>query len=148
MQWLYLFFALMAGVGVSTQLGVNSQLRNTVINPILSALISFSVGTIVLAIYMVANSRNSIPSFDVLRNIVWWKWMGGVLGALYVTAAIMIAPRIGAANFVSLVIAGQLLATLWFDHFGYLGFTIHPVNIYRLLGAMLIVLGVYLIQKY
>ncbi len=147
MNWIYFLLAFLAGVGVSVQLGVNAQLRTAVTNPIISALISFSVGTVILAVYVLTTSRSAIPSMEVARGIDWWKWTGGLLGAIYVTTAIIIGPRIGAANFVSLVVAGQLLAAIAFDHFGYIGFPLHPVTLYRLLGALLIVAGVYLIQK-
>ena len=147
MNWIYFLLAFMAGIGVTVQLGVNAQLRTSVTNPIISALISFSVGTVILAVYVLTTSRNAIPSMEVARGIDWWKWTGGLLGAIYVTTAIIIGPRIGAANFVSLVVAGQLLAAIAFDHFGYIGFPWHPVTLYRLLGALLIVAGVYLIQK-
>ncbi len=147
MNWIYFLLALLAGVGVSVQLGVNTQLRQEVTNPIISAFISFTVGTLILGIYVFSVSRNALPSVVLLRDISWWKWTGGLLGAVYVTTAIIVGPRIGAANFVSLVVAGQLLAAVLFDHFGYVGFVIHPATIYRLLGVLLIVAGVYLIQK-
>jgi len=148
MNWIYLLLALLAGVGVSVQLGVNAQLRQAVSNPVVSALLSFTVGTFVLCLYVFGAARQALPSVELLRHITWWKWTGGLLGAIYITTAIVIGPRIGAANFVSLVVAGQLLAALLFDHFGYVGFPIHPANVYRLLGALLIVAGVYLIQKH
>ena len=143
----FFVLALLAGVGVSVQLGVNSQLRQAVAHPVVSALISFAVGTLVLTVYVLGAARQSVPSLETFRHIEWWKWTGGLLGAIYVTTAILAAPRIGAANFVSLVVAGQLLAALLFDHFGYVGFLQHSINWYRVAGALLIVGGVYLIQR-
>jgi transporter family-2 protein len=144
---IYFVLALLAGVCVSVQLGVNAQLRQEVTNPVISALISFSVGTIALCIYVLGTSRQALPSLELVRSIAWWKWTGGILGVIYITTAIVVGPRIGAANFISLVVAGQLLAAVLFDHFGYVGFPVHPATVYRLLGVLLIVAGVYLIQK-
>lgn len=146
MNLFYFLLVFVAGVGVTLQLGVNSQLRQIVINPVLSSFISFLVGTIALAIYLVSTSK-SVPNFETFRVIPWWKYLGGILGAFYVTSVIIAAPRIGAANVIVLIVAGQLLMALLCDHFGLLGFTIQPINVYRILGALLILGGVFLMQR-
>ncbi len=147
MNWMYLFLAVVAGVAVSVQLGVNAQLRQVVGQPILAALISFLVGMLALLGYFLIVAKGTVPPIEMFRNIRWWKWTGGLLGAFFITSSIVAAPRIGAANWVCLVIAGQLLAALLLDHYGYIGFPLKPLTLYRLAGATLIILGVYLIQK-
>lgn len=146
MNLFYFLLVFVAGIGVTLQLGVNSQLRQAVANPVLSSLISFLVGTVALVIYLVATTK-TIPAFETYRNIPWWKYLGGLLGAFYVTTVIIAAPRIGAANVIVLIVAGQLITALICDHFGFLGFTIQPINVYRILGALLILAGVYFMQR-
>ena len=53
---------------------------------------------------------------------------------------------IRAAFFVALLVAGQMVASVAFDHFGALGLSEHPVDIPRLIGAVLLVVGVALIR--
>jgi transporter family-2 protein len=76
----------------------------------------------------------------------WWLWTGGFFGAVYIVVAIALLPRLGAATVVALIVAGQMLASLAFDHFGLLGLTPHPVSLPRLAGALLLIAGVVLIR--
>lgn len=147
MNLFYFLLVFIAGIGVTLQLGVNSQLRQVVGSPVLSALVSFLVGTSALLVYVLATARNTLPALETFRGIAWWKYAGGMLGAFYITTVIIAAPRIGAANVLALIVAGQLLAALACDHFGWIGFTVQPVTIYRVLGALLIMAGVLLMQR-
>jgi transporter family-2 protein len=147
MYWLFYLLALAAGLGMTTQAGVNSQLRQAVENPVMASLISFLVGTLALLVFVLTVGTPT-PSFSTLGQIPWWKWTGGLIGACYVTVVIMIAPRIGAANMIALIVAAQMISAVIFDHFGLLAFPVHPVSLYRVLGAVMIIAGVYMILKF
>jgi transporter family-2 protein len=58
----------------------------------------------------------------------------------------LLIPRLGAAMVIALIVAGQMLGSLAFDHFGLLGVPVHPANVPRLMGAALLVGGVILIR--
>jgi transporter family-2 protein len=73
--------------------------------------------------------------------------MGGLLGRVYIVAAIVLAPRLGAATLVAALVAGQMVASLPIDHFGWVGFAVHPVSPLRILGAVLVGGGVVLVQR-
>lgn len=75
-----------------------------------------------------------------------WVWVGGLLGAFYVTASIVAAPRLGGALFVALLVTGQMAAAMALDHFGVL-VARTPISPSRVLGALLIVAGVALIMR-
>lgn len=146
MNIVYFIFAFLVGVATSVQSGVNSSLRQLVAHPIQAALISFGSGFVVLtAVSLVL--RAPVPAWETLRDISWWKWTGGLLGAIYVTTVIITVPRIGAGNLLSLSVAGQLLAAVILDHYGLLGFKEHGLTLWRLMGVLLIVLGVVLVVK-
>jgi transporter family-2 protein len=72
----------------------------------------------------------------------WWAWSGGFFGALYIAVSIVLLPRLGAAFFIALLIAGQMIASIAFDHFGLLGLAPHPLDASRIFGALLLVRGV------
>lgn len=144
---IYYILAICAGLGIATQTGVNAQLRTAVGNPVIAALISFLVGSFALLIYILFFQRESLGGISNLGNISWHKWTGGLIGALYVSGVIIIAPRIGAANTAGLIVAGQILFALFLDHFGFLGFIQHTFNMMRLAGAFLLIAGVFLILK-
>ncbi|MEZ0486884.1 DMT family transporter [Fibrella aquatica] len=146
MHYIFLALAFLTGIAISIQAGVNSNLRLALNNPLMASLISFGTGFITLLIVHLTTS-GAIPPMATLRSLSWWKWTGGVIGAIYVTTVILSVPRIGTANLVSLSVAGQLLAAVVLDHYGLLGFTQHSANVWRLLGIGLILAGVWLVVK-
>ena len=75
-------------------------------------------------------------------------WVGGLLGAFFVTAAVTLVPRLGVAMTFSLIIAGQMLVTIIIDHFGLLGVPVKEISLVRVAGILLITAGVVLIRKF
>ncbi len=144
---IYYALAVCAGLALATQAGVNSQLRTSLGSPVMAALISFMVGSFALLIYILLFQRQSLEALTNLQTISWHKWTGGLIGALYVTGVIIVAPKIGATNTAGLIVAGQILFALFLDHFGLLGFVQHTFNGMRLAGAALLIAGVFLILK-
>jgi transporter family-2 protein len=147
MVWLYLFVCLLAGALIPLQAGVNAQLTRWVGHPVTASLVSFAVGTLALFVYAAA-LRPQLPGMRALAAAPWWVWAGGLLGSVFVTAAAAFAPRLGAATFISVTIAGQVLVSILLDHFGALGFAARPVTPLRLFGALLLVAGVLLVRKF
>lgn len=147
MVWLYLLVCLVAGALMPLQAGVNAQLARWVGHPVTASLVSFAVGTLALFAYSAA-ARPQLPPLSSLAAAPWWVWAGGLFGAVFVTAAAAFAPRLGAATFISITIAGQVLVSILLDHFGVVGFAARPVTALRLLGALLLVAGVLLVRKF
>jgi transporter family-2 protein len=147
MVWLYLLVCLLAGALMPLQAGVNAQLARWVGSPVTASLVSFAVGTLALLVYTLA-ARPQLPALAALASAPWWVWVGGLLGGVFVTAAAAFAPRLGAATFISITIAGQVLVSILLDHFGIVGFAARPVTVPRLLGALLLIVGVLLVRKF
>lgn len=142
----YTLLALAGGLALPLQVGINSALAKQLNNPFLAAMLSFFVGTLVLAIVLLF-LRKSWPSTEQLSSVPIWLWLGGLLGAFYVLTTIITAPQIGALLLVSLVVAGQMIASLVLDHYGIAGFPQHSINMSRLIGAGLVISGVILVMK-
>ena len=143
----YYALAIIAGVMLSTQAGINAQLRTAVGDPVMAALVSFLVGTAALLFYVLIFNKENNGLMDSLKDMSLYKWSGGLIGALYVTGVIIVAPRIGASNTAGLIVAGQILFALFLDHYGLLGFAQHQANYMRVAGAVLLIAGVFLILK-
>jgi transporter family-2 protein len=146
MKYLVFILPAIAGMAISTQAGVNSQLRVAVNNPWVAAFISFLIGTLLLGLYVVV-TRQPFPSVTQLNGIELYKYAGGLLGAFFVTVIILTVQKIGSANVFALVIMGQLLMALLYDHLGWFGFPQSNINWIKILGVILLVLGAYLINK-
>lgn len=138
--------ALLIGIVLPVQSGVNAQLRISIGHPVLAALVSFVVGTIALLGLNLA-LRVPIPSGDTLGRIPLWHWVGGFLGATYIYAAVLLAPRLGAATLVAAIVAGQMVSSVILDHYGWVGYAQQPVTTGRLVGVLLVIGGVLLIQR-
>jgi len=142
----FYLLSILAGVAVAFQTGVNSQLRTDTNNPVLTALISFFVGTIALiALYFLFFKQ--APTFPTGYHFTWWKFTGGLLGVVYVTAVVIAAPRIGAANALAFIVAGQFTAAIIIDHFGWMNLPLTSISWNRVIGIVLLLAGVYLIQR-
>ena len=141
--WGYLLFALAAGVMLPIQFGINAQLAHWVGGSVRAALVSFVVGALSLLIAVLFTSRGW-P--ERAADAPWWVWIGGALGAFYVLGSIVSAPKLGAATLVALILAGQALASLLVDHFGWVGFEENPITPLRILGVLLLAAGVVLVR--
>ena len=137
---------LLIGGLLPVQTGVNAELRTVLGHPIATALVSFGVGTVSLLV-AVLWLRIPVPLAEAWSQTAWWQWSGGLMGAIYIAAVVVLAPRLGAGTLIAAVVGGQMLASLILDHFGWVGFPEHPISGLRLLGAALVMLGVALIQR-
>ncbi|WP_337041748.1 DMT family transporter [Emticicia sp. 17c] len=146
MNIIFYIFAILCGAANSIQSGVNAELRKAINNPIFAAIISFSIGLVAL-ILITPFFKEPIPSLASLKSLAWWKWIGGLLGAFFVTTVILIVQRIGSANMIALIVAGQLITAMTLDHFGLIGFKMHPISMWRIIGGIVTVIGVYMIVK-
>ena len=148
MSWLLLLpLALVAGMAAPTQFAINSQLRQVVGGPVLAGAISFLVGTIILVAAAAVVSR-SVPDLGSVMGAPWWMYLGGLLGAFYVCASIVLTPRLGVATTIGLFLAGQVIASLVIDNFGLFGTPVQAASIPRMLGALLIIVGVAVVQRF
>ncbi len=139
---------LLTGMMLPIQAAVNAKLRTFVLNPIYSALISFMVGTLVLFIVgSFMASQGQVGNLRAAGNAPWWAWIGGALGALFVTMAILAVPKIGAAGYSGALITGQLFGALVLDHYGWLGLPKTSISPSKIAGAGLLLLAVWLLQR-
>jgi len=144
---LLLLIALAAGAMMPTQAATNNKMSLVTGSPILAAFLSFAVGTVALFICVIAVGTPA-TSLTAIREAPPLAWMGGLLGAFFVTAAVVLVPRIGVAMTFSAMIAGQMLLTMIIDHFGLLGVEVRPVSWTRIAGILLITGGVILIRRF
>ena len=137
---------LMAGVGglIAVQPVVNAGLgRET--GSIAAALISFAVGTLLLAgIVVVAGDAGRVGG---ALDVSWYYLLGGVLGAAYVFTALVVVKYIGAGGVAAATITGQLALSVVLDRIGFLGLEEAPITWERVLGVALLLAGTYLIVR-
>ncbi len=136
-------FTLGIGIALTIQTAINTQLREYLTSPLQAAFLSFLIGTLVLAVMVLLHSAEK-PGLQQLAQIPWFLWLGGFLGVYAISFSIYTAPKMGFLTFSGVVIFGQLLMSMLLDHFGWLGTEKAPVNWQRLLGGIVIFVGVIL----
>ncbi len=145
-QYLYLLVAVVSGIMLAVQAPLNSELGRVVKSPVYGALLSFLMGLIVLLGYCIVSKNVQLGNVRAAFQVPWYYWAGGVLGAFYVAAIILLAPKLGVALTFGLSVAGQMIFALFIDHYGWLGIPVHTINWPRTLGIALIIGGVVLIR--
>jgi bacterial/archaeal transporter family-2 protein len=145
--WAYLLFAFAAGVVLPVQAGINAELAGWLGSPVRAAFVSFLTGTLLL-LAAAAFVFRPLPSLTRLGDAPWWVWLGGALGAFYVLGSIVSAPKLGAVTLIALIVAGQAVASVVIDHFGWVGFPEQHLSAGRLAGIALLGAGVVLVRVF
>jgi bacterial/archaeal transporter family-2 protein len=108
--------------------------------------VSYFVGVACMALFALA-LRDPIPSVAAVRRGTWWAYSGGLFGAIFIGLAIFLVPQLGAATFIVLLVTGQMLASVMFDHFGWLGLAQRSIDLPRLIGIALLIGGCVVIRR-
>lgn len=140
-----LFLAAAAGVSIVVQQVLNANLRAAIGSAAWSGFASYLVGLVCMALLAIAMG-DPIPT-GVVARIPWWSWSGGMFGAVFIAFAILLVPKLGAATFIALLVAGQMLASVTLDHFGWLGLAQREIDLPRMIGVLLLIGGVVLIRR-
>ncbi len=140
--------AVIAGAVLPMQAALNAGVARTLGHPVNAAVVNFIVGLIALSALAFA-LRTPAPSPTSFGNLPWYHWIGGgIAGSFYVFTALFLAPRIGVTALTAGILAGQLLASLAFDHFGWFGLQSHALSPGRIAGVVLLVVGVFLVRRF
>ena len=142
----WIIIALVSGTFLPIQAALNARLGKSLDNPALAALISFVIGALALSLYVIITKQS--VSWAAIKTVPPYAWLGGLLGAFYVTAIIFAFPRIGPALTFGLIVTGQMIIAILLDHFNILVTQQHSINIWRILGVVLIIAGVVIIRKF
>lgn len=148
MVWNLLWAALgvVAGAFLSIQAPINAALSRGLGLPIAAAASSFVAGAVALAFLSAAVAQAQGISIGWRVPPLWMFVAGGCLGAAFVTAIIILTPRLGAAATMGCVVSGQLLAGIVLDRIGFLGLAVREISVGRIAGAVLLLGGALLIR--
>lgn len=137
--------AALAGVLVGTQAPVNSRLGRS-IGSVQAATFSFVVGAVALAL-VATLFYGGLGSFGQAGKAPLWALIGGLLGAVYVTVAILTVRTLGVSGLTAIVITGQLAAAVVIDRFGLFGLSKQPIGVSRVAGLVLLIVGALLVVR-
>ncbi|MGQ7868076.1 DMT family transporter [Sunxiuqinia sp. sy24] len=147
MKIVYTLIVLLIGCLLAIQGSINTQLTTFLKHPLQGALVNFLVGFICL-VGLNLILKTQIPDWGQVKIAPWYLFAGGMLGAIFVSSVIFFIPKIGVSTVLAASIAGQLVAASIIDHFGYFGLAVHPISAGRIAGILLLLGGIFLIQRY
>lgn len=133
--------AVSAGVATAYQPGMNAKFASIAGHRMHGGVLNFVVGAVGLLL-VAAAMRVGPPTAAAAMAAPWWSWFGGLLGAYFVVMALTLVPEMGAGSYLTAMILGQLVASVVIDHFGQMGLSVQPISAGKLVGIVLVMIGV------
>ncbi|MGX7827521.1 DMT family transporter [Actinokineospora sp. 24-640] len=135
------------GVAVAVQGRINGQLARGFGDGLFAALVSFSVGLVLLCLVVGSAAKPRAAAGRVVGalrggELRWWQCLGGAAGAWFVTTQGLTVTLLGVAVFTVSVVAGQVVSSLLADRSGIGPSGVVPVTARRAVGAALAVVAV------
>jgi bacterial/archaeal transporter family-2 protein len=145
MEALAIPLLVLVGAMLALQAAANVQLSAAMASPFGASTLQLGIGSGVLL--GAATLAGSLGAFDLLAEVEPWALAGGLGSAVYITAGILLFPRLGALVAVGLFIAGQMAASLALDGLGWMGVAQDVPGVAALAGAAAVALGTWLIVR-
>jgi len=148
MGFVWSLVGILAGALIALQGPINAQLARGLGMPVAAAAASFVAGSVVLIFITLVLSQVQGTAIPWRVPPLWMFVVGGCLGAIFVTCALVLTPKLGAAATMAFIVAGQLLAGLLLDRLGYFDLAVREITLGRMTGAVLLLAGALLIRLY
>jgi transporter family-2 protein len=135
--------AAMGGVAVTLQ-GQFMGLMDHGIGTRESVFITYASGGILACLVILAARGGNLRAW---QQVPWYALGAGVLGLVIVGTIGYTVPRLGLSTAFTIIVASQFIVATLLDHFGLLGAAVRPLELSRLLGVGVLILGVWLIMR-
>jgi|SRR5665213_191424 transporter family-2 protein len=141
---LYAAWTLLAGAGIPLIGVLNSGIARSVGNPFTPTAIMFAIATV--AAVGLTLPLYGYPTAAQLGSAPPVSYAPGLIIGFYALSATIIIPRFGAASFVAFILIAQLLTSAVVDQFGLFSMARRPIDVTRLIGLTVIVLGIVIME--
>jgi len=138
-------YLVIVGALLALQAAANVQLNSAMRNAFAASTLQLAIGAALLL--AAAAVAGTLGAFGLVGGVAPEWLLGGLGSAVYITAGILLFPRLGAVVTVGLFIAGQVLASLLLDGGGWLGVEAQPLGATEVAGALAVVAGASLIVR-
>ncbi len=140
---LVILIGLIAGAAVGTQSPIAGAMGQRVGGLASSFIVHFS-GMVFSLVFLFFRGGEKIQDWNKLP---WYMLISGIFGVILYQCISIVLPRLGGTLMITLIIIGQLLVNVLVDNFGWLGVTVHPITLSRVLGILILLVGGYLIAR-
>ncbi len=136
---LYLVLAFAMGLIMSIYLPMNSSVAKYIGSSISANVIFFTVALLTSALIFLLSGQ--FDTINHLKDVPAFLYSAGIISAFVVLGTTFLIPHIGARKFFILLISGQILMAIVVSHFGILESPKDPINMQKMIGAVLVLSG-------
>lgn len=142
---LYALLPFVGGAMIAAQAPVNARLRVALGSQFGSAVISFTIGLVLLLGAMAVTGQGG--ALAAVGSGPWWAYLGGLFGAVFVVATLVASPQIGVTVTFVAAIAGQIILSSLVDRYGWFGVTPIDLSWQRVAALVLILIALVLLLR-
>lgn len=146
MTFLLFLVALAGGIANPFQSGTNASLNKQLAQPLWATIFVYAIGLLLLLGIQLA-VRQPLPIARA-GSVAWWAWLGAPISLVSTFIALTIAQKMGSALFTGATVTASLVTSLVLDHFGLIGFKVHPATPMRMVGCGVMIAGLWIIAKF
>lgn len=137
-NFLPIIIAAVSGMAMTFQGTFNSALGKK-IGVIETSMIVHIVGLVISILGVIFWGK--FPKIEILKDVPYYSFLGGILGVLIVVGVAYTISKTGAAFGISVILIAQLLTAVILDHFGIFTLEKIPINLTRVVGTILMLIG-------
>jgi transporter family-2 protein len=138
-----IIIAAIGGIAVTLQAQFMGAMDRS-IGTLESMFITYGTGGLLICIAMLVNRGGNLSAWG---SVPWYALSSGLLGLVIVGTIGYTTPRLGLVAALTILVASQFIAGALLDHFGFLGAELRPLNVTRLAGIGVMLLGVWLVIR-
>lgn len=142
----YLYgLTMVLGVVLTVHLAMNGKVGAVLANPRVGNALFWCIGAITAV--AIGLSGWQAGALGALRQVNPMLLTAGAMGATLVFAIAWLIPQIGAGPMTLWLLAGQILSAMMLSHFGWLGSPVQPLTVTNMVGAVVMLGGIFLATR-
>jgi transporter family-2 protein len=133
------------GVVLTVHLAMNGKVGAVIGNPRVGNALFWCIGAITAVVIGLSGWQSG--ALGGLRQVNPVLLTAGAMGATLVFAIAWLIPQIGAGPMTLMLLFGQIVSAMALSHFGWLGSPVQPISIINIIGALIMVGGIFLATR-
>jgi len=141
----YALWAFFAGALIPLMAILNAGIARVAGGTIPATVLLFGTGFIGTLLFALATGT-PLPGIQTLAKVPPQNFAGGLIVGLYILSITFLAPRFGVGNAILFAVTAQLITAAAIDHFALAGATSRPLTTLRVVGLLIVIIGVVITQ--
>jgi transporter family-2 protein len=139
------FLTMFLGVILTVHLSMNGFVGAALNNPRVGNAVFWCIGAV--GAVLIGLSGWQAGALGGLKQVNPIMLTAGLMGASLVFGIAWLIPQVGAGPGMAVLLAGQLISGLVLSHFGWLGSPVQPLTMTKVLGALVMLGGIFMVTR-